>query len=201
MIKNTILFEKLDYTNMNLINNEIDNIYSEIKFQNSPEISDPVKFTNNPFVETGSFITSNQLDHIDRVIKKKIEEYFNFFNYKIKDKIIIFESWMTEINKDGFISKHQHNLNCISGVYYYKVNTNSGILRFYDLEENLDQQIPFYKDFIPFIENNETPYFDIVPENGLIVIFPGWMPHSVFSNKSNSIRHSISFNIDLRNLI
>jgi len=36
----------------------------------------------------------------------------------------------------------------------------------------------------------------IIPKNGLIVIFPSWLNHSVLPNKSNKNRISISFNID-----
>ena len=37
----------------------------------------------------------------------------------------------------------------------------------------------------------------IVPEEGLLVLFPSWLHHSVQANTSNEERIVISFNIDL----
>ena len=59
-----------------------------------------------------------------------------------------------------------------------------------------------YKKLIKFKElfyNNQkllNSHNMIIPKNGLIVIFPSWLNHSVLPNKSNKNRISISFNID-----
>ena len=46
-----------------------------------------------------------------------------------------------------------------------------------------------------------TPTFEIEPLEGVIVLFPSDLTHSVQKNTSDEDRISVSFNIDLRNCV
>ncbi|MFN9956970.1 MAG: putative 2OG-Fe(II) oxygenase, partial [bacterium] len=64
-------------------------------------------------------------------------------------------------------------------------------------------RIVFHNDFspikhYPFVSENSPIFFRKVlytPKNGMIVMFPSWVPHEVEMNTSNEPRISISFNV------
>jgi len=70
---------------------------------------------------------------------------------------------------------HLHGNNPYVWVYYVKVPKNSGDLVF-----------SFFDKFV----------CPITPEEGVLLIFPGWMYHSVSKNKSDEVRISISGNFN-----
>lgn len=85
----------------------------------------------------------------------------------------------------GYHSHHapeDYNFLNLSCVYYVKTPPNCGRIK-----------------FVPKTHNNKT--WSIDPEEGLLIIFPSWIPHYTLRNLSNDMRISISanFNIDQSN--
>ena len=82
----------------------------------------------------------------------------------------------------------------ISASYYIKVpNEKCGDILFYD---------PRSANVVRKPITNETnklniQVVNITPKNGLLVLFPSYIHHSVEMNNSNQERIIISFNIDL----
>jgi len=71
------------------------------------------------------------------------------------------------------VNTHRHVESPLSWVYYVKIPKKSGDLVF-----------SFFDRFI----------CPIAPEEGVLLLFPGWMHHSVSKNKSNELRISMAGN-------
>lgn len=88
------------------------------------------------------------------------------------------QSWVNYSDKYSFQGVHHHFLGGVSGVYYIQTNQEDGVFLLHHL--------------IPLISDTPISY---TPEVGKIILFPGWAPHSVEVNRTDSTRISISFNL------
>ena len=100
------------------------------------------------------------------------------------------------INKGGAANaRHHHGNSSLSAAYYVRAPKNSGDIVFYD-----PRPAPVYSHPV----SNKPNYLNamqhsISPLEGLLVMFPGYLDHSVNENLSNEERIVISFNISLLN--
>ena len=110
-----------------------------------------------------------------------------------KNEIKITEMWSIINPKNTSNSRHIHGNNFISAAYYVKAPLNSGAIVFYDPRSaNVIQS--------PIINNKNklnSTTFSVTPKEGLLVLFPSYLHHSVDINKSDQERIVISFNINL----
>ncbi len=130
----------------------------------------------------------------------KHKDYF-FYNQLCVDKNLKLElenSWINRHNNGDYSEEHSHVNSMLSGCVYLDVPKNSG-------------DVLFIK---PFLYNNllnnmiEINYekantlnckkFGIKPQNGTLLFFPSWLPHSVEQNKSHEQRFSLAFNFFTR---
>jgi len=84
--------------------------------------------------------------------------------------------WINISSKGAYNIYHAHGEAHFAAVYYIQVPKNSG-------------QIKFLKD---------RHVFDYFPNQYDLLIFPGWLQHSVCKNKSNEDRISIAWNINIK---
>lgn len=85
--------------------------------------------------------------------------------------------------------RHVHPVTAFSGTIYISVNERSGRIVFFG-----DSPIIHYT----FKNKGCELFYDEVyytPKNGMIVMFPAWVPHAVERNESDDTRISISFNV------
>ncbi len=92
---------------------------------------------------------------------------------------------------------HHHPNNHISGVYYAKAAEGAGDILFYDPRPQAHLMEPDVKVFNP--ANSAMHRFK--PEEGLMLLFPSWLEHSVEPNLSGEERVSLAFNVTLRGRI
>ena len=112
---------------------------------------------------------------------------------KERNKIKITSMWSIINIKHASNGRHIHANNFISAAYYVRAPKNCGNLIFYDPREAKTIRKP-----ISNISNKlNAEIVSIVPEEGLLVLFPSYLHHSVNQNDSNEERVVISFNIDL----
>lgn len=98
------------------------------------------------------------------------------------------ESWIQDYYPKGGYNKHSHGHSLISGIYYVRTNENAGNLRFYD--PNPYTTITSYS-----VPNPKICYYDITPQKGMLILFPGWLGHEALPSKDNNvIRTCIAFN-------
>ena len=127
-------------------------------------------------------------------ISPSIEQVMTDMNWeKEKQKIKISNMWAI-VNKGGSTNlRHQHGNSTISGAYYVRAPENCGEIVFYD-----PRPAPVY--FHP--KNNKPNPLNatvnsVNPVEGVLVLFPSYLDHSVNENKSDKERIVISFNINL----
>ena len=98
------------------------------------------------------------------------------------------------INEEGaFNQKHHHSNSDISAAYYVSAHGECGDIVFYDPRPARVFNSPIAKSS----NKLNATINSVKPENGLLVLFPSYLEHSVNPNLSNKKRVVISFNLSL----
>ena len=115
-------------------------------------------------------------------------------NWEREKQVAKINNMWAIINSGGAANlRHQHGNSTISAAYYVRAPKNCGDIVFYD-----PRPAPVYSH-----PNVSGPNFlnaqvnGISPKEGVLVLFPSYLDHSVNENKSNEERIVISFNIRL----
>jgi uncharacterized protein (TIGR02466 family) len=142
------------------------------------DLSDPENLTNKFFKS------------IDIHIQSVFKSYGWLFD---QSKVICTSMWAIINKKNSFNIEHTHSNNYLSAAYYVKAPENSG--NFKTSNPNIISRNIYPKPEKPteFNSNNIT----IKINEGDLLIFPAYLPHSVEENKSNEDRVIISFNLDI----
>lgn len=98
--------------------------------------------------------------------------------------------WLNINPTGGYNNLHKHRNSMLVGNLYLQVpdNTSGGIE--FVRDDDTDYYIPPEAEYNPVIGTRKT----INPRQGEVIIFPGWLPHAVKTNKSPNDRISLSFN-------
>ena len=99
------------------------------------------------------------------------------------------KSWINTFKKNSYAHIHSHSTADISGVYYYQTTGKDG---------NLFFETPVTETGCSKFWMDHSLTFNIAPEKGLILLFPGWLSHGVRTNTTDSQRISLSFNINYK---
>ncbi len=127
-------------------------------------------------------------------IQTPLKELFNDMEWDLfKQKIKITSMWSIVNTKEAFNGRHIHGNNHISAAYYVKAPEKCGNIVFYDPRSAPAFNHPIIKK--PNKLNSDS--HSIKPKEGLLVLFPSYLHHSVEVNQSNDERIVISFNINL----
>ena len=164
---------------------------------------------NNNIYNNTKTITDKNVEFIRSQIQRKNDyNYPMFATYCTVSNVITDMDWDTTnqktkitnmwaiINKGGAANaRHHHGNSSLSAAYYVRAPKNSGDIVFYD-----PRPAPVYSHPV----SNKPNYLNamqhsISPLEGLLVMFPGYLDHSVNENLSNEERIVISFNISLLN--
>lgn len=125
---------------------------------------------------------------VQDLIDLKIVELQNRINKDLK--FALDNIWVNVNEKGHYNQKHIHGQTVFSGTFYIQVDDLTGDIR-------------FHNDYTPMqhypIKFDHTHVFQTIveykPKNGMLLIFPAWIPHEVLPSQSNQPRISISFNI------
>ena len=122
---------------------------------------------------------------------KMMEEFYNFSRGEMKypNEFEITTSWFTKTTKGQASPMHNHDNCMFSGVLYLQTSQNSGDIVF----ENFETQ-RYHLEPDDYNLNNSTEW-KIKPVDGLLLIFPAEVHHEVIKNQSDTIRHSMGFNL------
>jgi len=150
----------------------------------------------NPFE-----IDSPPTNWLREEVNLAVIEYFQSINidYAVNWQI---HGWANLNRKGDYHDPHNHPQSYLSGTYYVKIplgtettNQRSDVrpncITFYDPRTGFNMQ-SIKND--PYIE----PEYTVLPEPGLLMLWPASLMHFVHPNLSNDIRVSISFNIMLK---
>lgn len=120
-------------------------------------------------------------------IKKVIDIHISQFlsSLKIPKYDYKMTSWITSFDKGEYAPVHNHLNADISGVYYYETNEKDGNIYFVTPSLAMTSSI-----FSKLADN-----FHVTPEEGKLLLFPGWLQHGVSTNTTSGNRKSLAFNI------
>jgi len=169
-----------------LIQEELMNVHenTDYKLPNYFPKSGSHSLTPNPF--ESNVIKKYKCDAFLSFLKYAVKDYVSTLGYTIPLEYIIDASWMTKTIKDRFAVEHSHGNSDISGVYYIKTNEKDGNLFFKDPNEKL------VSNLIMNLVCNQN----IAPlQQGLLLLWPGYLSHGTFANETDHERLSLSFNI------
>ena len=129
-----------------------------------------------------------------QAIKLNINQALKDMNWDLeKQEVKITSMWAIINEKGAFNQRHHHGNSDLSAAYYVTAGKNCGDIVFYD-----PRPAPVYKHPVaksPNILNASVN--SVQPEEGLLVLFPSYLEHSVNPNNSNNKRIVISFNVSL----
>ena len=99
--------------------------------------------------------------------------------------------WMNIKPQGAGHQLHGHPNNYLSGVYYVKTPKGSDHIVFHDFRMDRHVIVPRFAS--ETAKNNTLARVPVA--EGVMVMFPAWLPHSVEANPSAEERISLSFNI------
>ena len=96
------------------------------------------------------------------------------------------------INVVGSTHKmHSHPNNFLSGVYYVQTDEGSDTINFHDPRI----QTGIIRPPVTELTDQNTDQVVVRVKNGMFLLFPSWLQHSVDANQGAQARISVSFNI------
>ena len=127
-------------------------------------------------------------------VSSNINTTFNDMDWDIEKQIIKIKSIWAIINEKGASNeRHHHGNSALSAAYYVRAPKDCGDIVFYDPRPAPVFSHPIAKK--PNILNATVN--SITPDEGLLVLFPSYLDHSVKPNLSSNQRIVISFNVNL----
>tara|TARA_A100001011_G_scaffold400732_1_gene518072 strand:+ start:6075 stop:6677 length:603 start_codon:yes stop_codon:yes gene_type:complete len=129
-----------------------------------------------------------------KLISPKIEQVLIDMDWDSKKQLTRITSMWAIINKGGAANaRHHHGNSAISAAYYVRAPNNCGDIVFYD-----PRPAPVYSHPWANKPNSLNAMVNsITPDEGVLVLFPSYLDHSVNTNESDDERIVISFNISL----
>ena len=127
-------------------------------------------------------------DEIDVQVKRYLSKVYVNGGDINNVKYRIIDSWMTLTEHNEFAPMHDHGTADISGVYYFKTSGKDGSIYF---------ESPLRQLKSSFVYSASHPRMSLNVQEGLFLLFPGWLEHGTMRNTTNDQRMSISFNIYL----
>ena len=127
-------------------------------------------------------------------IATSLNEVFRDMSWNLKNQETKITNMWSVINKQNASNaRHIHSNNYISAAYYVKAPQNCGNIIFYDPRSVTSFRYPK----ISKPNNLNSTIFSVQPKEGLLVLFPSYLYHSVEMSKTDEERIVISFNINL----
>jgi uncharacterized protein (TIGR02466 family) len=132
-----------------------------------------------------------------KAISSKIQKVMSDMGWDTKkNNIKLTNMWSIINKKSASNSRHIHSNSYISAAYYVSAPKDCGDIFFYDPRAASVIRIPEIKESTKL----NMQQVNISPQEGVLVMFPSYLHHSVGENNSDQERIVISFNIDLQYL-
>ena len=196
---------EIDYTIMPLFSTPL-YIKNFVPLSNDEEIILKSSKLERMQSDNGYFSQDKYILDSTKELKRSIESCINeyvFDELKVSGPVKFYftNSWIVKHKKNDWAHQHAHT-NCIlSGVYYFDVDENSGVLSFHK-ESNHFTVFPMHLD-LDVSEHNiiNSKAWSFTPKNHQLFIFPPWLKHGVSGNNSDKDRYSLAFNVYLKGKI
>ena len=171
--------------NVKEIKEEFNQIIKNLHFYDTPEMwGKPHKLTTKNFED--NIIQENNMEVIKKVIDINIRLFLEMLKLPYQEYLLT--SWITSYDKGEYAPVHNHLNADISGVYYYETNGKDGDIFF----------VTPCLVITASMFNKVSENYYVPPEEGKLLLFPGWLQHGVATNTTSSNRKSLAFNIYFR---
>lgn len=122
-----------------------------------------------------------------QIIADYAKESIQQFNWNFDLSLV--NCWITVSPKGSSNNTHTHPGSLLSGVYYLQVDSNCSPLVLVD-----PRDAKVYSN--PLVEHTvlTADKVSLTPKPGRLFLFPGWLPHYVPINESDTDRVVLSFN-------
>jgi len=141
---------------------------------------------------TGSLLEREEFTSLQRYLHSAIKLSLHEKEGTDKFDLKWMDFWYTIYDTGKNVEEHFHPNCIISGVYYLKCPENCGDIVFLDNNYN-------YKNYCVNVSPLKTFTYPrdhkIKPEEGMIVLFPSWLPHKTEYNQSDQDRIMFAFNL------
>ena len=135
--------------------------------------------------------TLPELEELNDYIMNATEKVIEFLELK-QGAAEITGSW-ANISPSGISHRsHMHANNFLSGVYYVSVPRGGDRITFHDPRAQIHIVAPPVEN----INGYNSEYVNLEVREGMLILFPAWLVHSVPANSADEIRISIAFNIN-----
>jgi uncharacterized protein (TIGR02466 family) len=180
-----VLHRQADALKFAGIQNELRDMCKDLTFsKNEGWVSNNHKLSDITF--QSNIIEQYNLVCLKSFIKTCVKEYLDeCIGYTLDYNII--QSWMTKTGKGEITTLHNHGMFDIAGVYYYQTNTKDGAIKFLNPNSGLAASQTFVKEVDVGFQ----------PIEGMLILFPAWLNHTVDMNTTDSERMSLAFNINI----
>lgn len=163
---------------------------------------DPYIFQNRNEVMTGEILGKISMHH-----DPKLSDFYSTVAVKVRDylsrmgvrdelfEIYVTKSWLSVIDTDDYhMRPHSHTVSDISFVYYVEVPEDADVISFKHPHEVTDNVFNWYmyskddvdKGFLREYTPSNIRSFFIQPKQGLLLLFPGQLPHGTEPNQTAS---------------
>ena len=184
---------KLNHKNFDRVQKEIFLSLKEVEFISTnrlhPKSFDYFNTKVSDNIENSNYLYEYKCTNLIQSISDNVVSYLKSIGLTGKVEFEISNSWMTCIDNRYHIQTHHHEAVGISGIYYYKTNGKDGNLY-------LSSPMKYMQISNIFKRCDPNQSFEIIPENGMIILFPSWIDHGVRSNTTDDERISVAFNIN-----
>lgn len=131
-------------------------------------------------------------------LRNQIENYLNVFLFEIlkftEGNISHTRSWIN-LHKPGcYAPRHNHTNSCYSGVYYFDVPQNSGMIWFIKPNEIPTFATPTVLPSLGSYNIYNSNEFGFETTKNDLILFPSHLTHKVDVNNSDKNRYSLAFN-------
>ena len=148
------------------------------------EVSEDVRILSSPECND----LRNHIIHSANILAKEI------LGYRIETMTDVL-SWVSVKKPGQHHAQHTHPNSVISGVYYFDPNPEQVPIAFAKSRGDA----AYNSIRIPTNPDNTSTFsvsgYTIKPTPGMILLFPSYLPHLVDTNKTNSNRCSMAFNL------
>ena len=130
----------------------------------------------------------------------RIKEYLDHMDFNMTSGRDIFLSsmWFNINGKDTYNISHHHPTATIAGVLWIKAPKNCGLLYFESPHEFAEYDLMSMQKKEMVDQYLACANYNIVPKEGLMILFPSHLRHGVEMNQSDEDRISLAFNIEFR---
>ena len=139
----------------------------------------------------GNILEEKNCNKFIQELHRHIGQYASHIGFS-PQRCRIETSWLSRFDKGHYAHIHHHGPTDFSGVYYLKTTGDDGRIFFNSSNPHLETCYPYTS-----LGNRVT----VRTQQGMLLLFPGWLQHGVETNTKDSSRITCSFNISFSEIL